>query len=60
MKCFRDIAMFVAGAAAALIMASMTADAQLPGGVTVHGSVIVGHCVEWYSATQVEDSGGSC
>lgn len=60
MRLVRDIGLFLAGAAAALVMASMTADAQLPGGVTVHGTITAGHCVEWYSTTQVEDSGAAC
>ena len=52
-----------------LLMMSVSASAQgggqsggggPGGGITVNGAVTPGHCTAFFSATQIEDSGGAC
>lgn len=52
--------LFLGGVIAGFVLASLTADAQIPGGVGMHGNITPGHCVEWYDKNTVEDSGAAC
>lgn len=56
----REIGFFFGGMIAALTLASMTADAQLPPDVTVFGTPTAGNCVQWLNANTIEDAGKTC